>query len=445
MAATTEAQIASLAKFILTEAKRCGATDCDVSMRVSDSVDTTVRMGEVESLENAVQSRGLSFRAFVGQNSAVVSTTDFNKTSLKNVIRDTVEMAKASEPDPDAGLPEAKDLARTGELTDLGLYDPSVSTVEPGRKIELAKAAEAAARAFDKRITNSDGCSFSDSSKISAYANSRGFIGTVQSSVCSLQASVIASEGAEMQSGSWWHQSRSLDTLENPDQIGHEAARRALRSLGARKVESQKCPVVFDQRMAANLLGKFLGAAHGGSIYRKSSFLIDKLGTMIASEKLTIVDDPFMQGGLGSYPWGDEGLRVSKRVIVDKGRLEQYFIDGYASRKLKMAPNGGSATNLYIEPGDKTPEEIISSIKNGLYLTGISGFGFNQTTGDYSLGASGLWIVDGQLSFAVDEITIASTMFDMFHAIEAVGNDLEFRSSISAPTLLIGSMTVGGK
>jgi PmbA protein len=445
MAGTTEAQLESLAKFILTEAKRCGASDCDVSMRVSDSVDTTVRMGEVESLENAVQSRGLSFRAFVGQNSAVVSTTDFNKNALKNIIRDTVEMAKASEPDPDAGLPEAQYLARAEELAELGLYDPSVSSVEPGRKIEMAKAAEAAARAFDKRITNSEGGSFSDSSKISAYANSRGFVGTIQSSVCSLQASVIASQGTEMQSGAWWHQSRALDSLESPDEIGHEAARRALRALGARKVESQKCPVVFDQRMAANLLGKFLGAAHGGSIYRKSSFLVDKLGTVIASDKLTIVDDPFMKGALGSYPWGDEGLRLSKRVIVDKGKLEQYFIDGYASRKLKMAPNGGSATNLYIEPGETSAEDIIKSVKNGLYLTGISGFGFNQTTGDYSLGASGLWIENGQLSFAVDEITIASTMFDMLHAIEAVGNDLEFRSSIASPTLLIGSMTVGGK
>jgi PmbA protein len=224
-----------------------------------------------------------------------------------------------------------------------------------------------------------------------------------------------------------------------------EAARRALRSLGARKVDSQKCPVVFDQRMAANLLGKFAEAARGQSIFRKSSFLLDKLGTSVANTNITIVDDPFMPGGLGSYPWGEEGLRRTKRVIVDKGQLEQYFIDGYSARKLKTAPNGGSPSNLYIMPGNKTAAEIIGSVKNGLYLTSISGFGFNQTTGDYSLGAAGLWIVDGQLAFPVDEITVASTMFDMFHAIEAVGNDLAFRSSISAPTLLIGSMTVGGK
>ncbi len=442
---TMEKKLVALAKFVLAEAKQNGATDCDVSMRVTDSIDTSVRMGEVEALETAVQGRALTVRAFVGHNNASVSTTDFARGSLKNIVRKTVEMAEASEPDPDSGLPNAEHLASSNNLPDLKLFSETLEGIAPGRKIELALAAEAAARSFDKRITNSEGAGFSDSSSTSAYANSLGFIGSFASSMCTLQASVIASEGSEMQSGAWWHHSRSLDTLESPESIGQEAARRALRSLGARKVASQKCPVVFDPRMAADLIGKLAGAASGQSIYRNSSFLVGKIGEMVANKDVTIIDDPLIPGRLGSRPWGPEGLAVKKRVIVREGRLEQYFIDGYAARKLKTVPNGGGSTNLYLEPGKASPKEIIGSVKNGLYLTGISGFGFNQVTGDYSLGASGLWIENGEFSYAVDEITIASTMLEMFNAIEAVGNDLEFRSSVSAPTLLVGRMTIGGK
>jgi PmbA protein len=210
-------------------------------------------------------------------------------------------------------------------------------------------------------------------------------------------------------------------------------------------VDSQKCPVVFDQRMAADLIGKLARAADGTAIYRKSSFLVDKLGEMIANKEITIIDDPHMPGKLGSRPWGSEGLKLKKRTIVNAGRLEQFFLDGYAARKLETVPNGGAQSNLYLQPGKTSPQDIIRSVKNGLFLTGISGMGFNAITGDYSLGASGLWIENGELVFAVDEITIASTLIDMLNAIEAVGNDLEFRSSVSSPTILVGRMTVGGK
>jgi PmbA protein len=210
-------------------------------------------------------------------------------------------------------------------------------------------------------------------------------------------------------------------------------------------VDSQKCPVVFDRQMAANLLGKLAGAASGQAIFRSSSFLVDKLGEMVANKAVTIIDDPYLPGRLGSRAWGPEGLKMAKRTIIGEGRLEQYFVDGYAGRKLKTAPNGGAPSNLYIQPGSASPEEIIKSVQNGLYLTGVSGMGFNATTGDYSLGASGLWIENGELTYAVDEITVASTMQEMLNAVEAVGNDLVFRSSVSAPTLLIGRMTIGGK
>jgi PmbA protein len=445
MAQRTDEQVARLSKYILSAAKRAGATDCDVSITVADSVSTNVRKGEVEALRSVVQSQNIRVRTFVGDRSASVTTTDFNRRTLAATIGDCVETAREADPDPDGGLADADHL-HTGEAhAGLRLFDPNILAVDPKHKTELALAAEAAALGFDKRITNSDGASFSDNNWSWGYASSRGFVGVYRRSFCTLQASVIASQGSEMQEGSWWHKTSSFDALDNPESIGQEAARRALRSLGARKVDSQKCPVVFDPRMAANLLSKLKDAADGSYIYRKSSFLVDKLGASIGNKRLTVVDDPFIPGALGSAPWGDGGLKRGRRVIVNEGVLEQYFLGDYAARKLKTVPNGGSESNLYVQAGESAPEEIIASVKNGLYLTGISGFGYNRTTGDYSLGASGLWIENGELAFPVDEITVASTMNDMLHGIEAVGNDLAMRSSVSAPTLLIGSMSIGGK
>lgn len=445
MTTITEEKIARLCKFVLSVAKRCGATDCDVGIQVTDSVATNVRMGTVESLKNVVQSRYVSLRVFVGNKSASVSTTEFNRRLLAATISDTVELARESEPDPDGGLAEAEHLARVGRYPDLKLFDPRVSAVDSKRKIELALAAEAAALGFDKRISNSSGSSFKDQSYVFGYASSRGFLGVTTQSYCSLTASVVAGQGSEMKTGSWWHQSCSFEGLESPEEIGHEAARRAIRSLGARKVDSQKCPVVFDPQMASDLLSKLSDAAEGSAIYRKNSFLVDRLGKPIASKLLTIVDDPFIPGGLNSGHWGQGGLRRDKRIIVDQGQLVQYFLGAYDARRLNTVPNGGSSSNLFVQPGERTPEEIIGSVKNGLYLTDISGFGFNQTTGDYSLGASGLWIVDGELAFPVDEITVASTLDQMLQGIVAVGNDLSMRSSTSSPTLLIDSMSIGGK
>lgn len=445
MTTTTEDKIGRLCKFVLSVAKRCGATDCDVVVRVADAVTTNVRMGAVESLKSVVQSRYVSLRVFVGDKCASVSTTEFNRRLLAATISDAVELARESEPDPDSGLAEAAHLARLGSCPDLKLYDPQVSAVDSKRKIELALAAEAAALGFDQRITNSSGAGFKDQSYVFGYASSRGFLGVDTRSYCSLSASVVAGEGSGMKTGSWWHQSCSFNGLASPEEIGHEAARRAIRSLGARKVDSQKCPVVFDPQMASDLLSKLRDAAEGSAIYRKNSFLVDRLGKPIASKLLTIVDDPFIPGGLNSGYWGTGGLRREKRIIVDQGQLVQYFIGTYDARRLKTVPNGGSGSNLFVQPGESTPEQIIGSVNNGLYLTGISGFGFNQTTGDYSLGASGLWIVDGELAFPVDEITVASTLDEMLQGIEAVGNDLSMRSAASSPTLLINSMTIGGK
>lgn len=435
-------QLENVAQFVVAEARRLGASDCDISIGAYESVDTGVRLGQVEKLEGA-QGRELRFRAFVGKNSATTRTADFRRRSLTRMVRETVAMARASEPDEFAGLP-ARELLATG-VPDLGLADAALKELPVGVKIDLAMQAEAAARAVDPRITNSKGAGFSDSRGISVYANSLGFLGSYEGTSCTLHATVVASENGAMQVGGWWSSSRKLAGLESAEAIGATAAAHALRQLGARKVASQVVPVVFDPQMAGRLLGQFASAAMGASIYRQASFLVGKLGQPVASKEVQIIDDGRLPGALGSRPFDAEGLPTGTRAIVADGVLQSYFLGSYAARKLGTAPNGGSITNLYMQAGKVSPEEIIRSVSNGLYLTNVSGPGFNVVTGDYSLGASGIWIENGQLAYPVEEITVAGNLLEMFASIEAIGSDLVFRSSVNAPTIKIARMTVAGK
>lgn len=436
------AVLEGVARFIIEEATRLGATDADVTISTSESVDTTVRLGVVEELQGA-QSRGVSLRVFVGKRSASSSSSDLRRPSLRKMVKTTIALARASEEDPTAGLPEAHQFAKN--IPDLGLYDSSIPAIAVEKKIEMALAAEAAARSADPRITNSEGASFSDGGGIHVYATTRGFLGSYAGNWCSLNTQVVASQDGQMQVNGWGSSSRSLAGLESPEAIGKKAAARALRQLGARRVKSQVVPVVFDQQMAARLLGQFVGAASGTAIYRKSSFLLGKLDEVVASKAVTIIDDPLMPGKIGSRPFDGEGLPMRRRTIVDAGKLTTYLVGCYAGRKLGCEPNSASVGNLYLAPGTKSPEEIIASVKNGLYLTSVSGPGFNAVTGDYSLGASGIWIEDGKLAFPVSGITVASNLLDMFAGILEVGNDLEFRSSTNSPTILIDKMTVAGE
>ena len=325
------------------------------------------------------------------------------------------------------------------------LSDDAASKLSAKEKIAMAMAAEAAARAVDSRINNSKGAGFSDARGVTVKANSRGLLAAYEGSSCSLSATVIATDEAGMQLGGWGSSSRSLAGLQSPETIGKIAAEHALRQLGARRVKSQSCPVVFDPQMAARLVSQFVAAAGGRSIYRKSSFLLDKLGKVVASGLVNIVDDPLIPGGLASRPFDGEGLPSSKRVIVGDGILETYLLGVYSARKLGKTPNGGSTSNLYLKAGTTSPDDIIASVKNGLYLTSVSGPGFNATTGDYSVGASGLWIENGKIAFPVQGITIAGNVVDMFNGIEAVGSDLEFRSSVNAPTIKVSKMMIAGE
>jgi PmbA protein len=287
-----------------------------------------------------------------------------------------------------------------------------------------------------------------------AYASSQGFSGAYETSSFSLSATPVAAQNGEMQRDSWYHVTRKRSRLDAPEEIGRVAARRALRRLGARRVKTAEVPVIFDPETAASLLRHIAGAAAGPALYRQASFLLGKLGQPIAAPSITIVDDGTMPGGLGSRPFDGEGLPIRKTVVVDNGVLASYLLDTYTGRKLGLpsthhaARDGSgvsvSTTNLFLAPGTASPDELVRSVKQGLYVTELIGFGVNGVTGDYSRGAVGLWIDNGELAYPVEEITVAGNLLEMFHAVEGVGNDLVFRDRTAAPTVLIGRMTVAG-
>jgi PmbA protein len=370
------------------------------------------------------------------------------------MVRSAIELAGITTEDPHAGLPDACDL---GSISgDLGLYCNDVEGLATELKIDVARRAEDAALRADSRITNSEGASFDTHQGRHAFANSRGFAAEYQASYCSLSTVPVAREGESMERDYWVTSARGFAGLEKPEDVGRIAAQRAVRRLGARKVETQKVPVVFEPRTARTLLDNIFAAVHGGAIYRNESFLAGKLGERVASEKLTVVDDGTIPGLFGTSPFDDEGVPTRRTVVIENGVLKSYLLNTYTARKLGLHTTGNASRglagnagvgngNLYIERGAASPEQLIAGIPDGFYVTELIGFGVNIVTGDYSRGAVGLWIRNGELAFPVSEVTIAGTLQQMLLNLEAIGSDLEFRGSMAAPTLLVAEMTVGGR
>jgi PmbA protein len=436
---------------LLKQAMRRGATAADAFVVEEQSFSAQVRLGQVDTVKHA-REQHMALRVFVGKSVAAASTSDLSGEAMSRLVDEAVSLARVTSPDEMAGLPEAGELA--SQVPDLDLSDPHGHDVAPEEKIELARRCEAAALAADARVTNSEGGDFADRRARYAYATSHGFSGEYRTSSFSLAVSPVASQNGEMQRDSWYHVTRKRARLDAPEEIGRIAARRTVRRLGARRVKTAEVPVIFDPDMAATLVRHIAGAASGPSLYRRASFLVGKLGERIAAPSITIVDDGTMAGALGSRPFDGEGLPVRRTVVVDQGVLRSYLLDTYTGRKLGLPSThhaardgsgvGVSTTNLYLAAGDRDPADLIRSVKSGLYVTELIGFGVNGVTGDYSRGAVGLWIENGELAYPVEEITVAGNLLDMFHAIEAVGNDLVFRDRTAAPTLLIGRMTVAG-
>ena len=323
-------------------------------------------------------------------------------------------------------------------------------------KVDLAKRAEEAALSFDPRISNSEGASFDTYLGRHVFANSRGFAGQYRSSYCSLGVAPIARDGDSMERDSWDTTSRRFASLETPESVGRTAAERALRRLHAVKVDTQKVPVVFEPRTARSLLDHIFDAVHGMSVYRHESFLAGKLGEKVASDDVTVIDDGAIPGLFGTSPFDDEGVPSRRTVVIERGVLKSYLLNSYAARKMGMKTTGNASRgltgnagighgNFYVEKGVQSPEQIVAGIANGFYVTELIGFGVNVVTGDYSRGAAGLWIRNGELAYAVSEVTIAGNLKEMLLGLETLGSDLEFRRSMSAPTIKIGEMTVGGR
>lgn len=441
-----------LASDVLARAKDCGATEADVVVADGETFSVQVRVGAVDRLTKAREKR-LGLRVFVGKRSATTSTSDFSKESLERLVSETCTLAKAVVEDQVSGLPDAVQMAR--DWPDLDLYDDTTLGTET--QIEWAKRGEAAAFAADPRVTNSEGAEFDSSSGRVVLANSHGFVGSYKSSSYSLSVSPIATDpgtGA-MQRDAWYEVQRKFLRLASAESIGQEATKRAVRRLGARKVATKRVPVVFDQETAGSLLANLCGAVSGYGLYKRASFLLDQLGQTIASDLITVYDDGRMAGGLGSRPFDGEGLATRKNTIVERGVLKSYLLDTYSGKKLGLSSTGNAArsvgespsvgpTNFYLVPGVKSPQDIIGSVKEGLYVTDLIGFGINMVTGDYSRGACGFWIENGELTYPVEEITIAGNLKEMFKHIEMVGSDLVFRGRIASPTVKITEMMVAG-
>lgn len=441
-----------LAMDLLAKAKRGGATEADIIVADGETFSVQVRLGAVDRLTKA-REKHLGLRVFVGKRSASTSTSDFSADSLNQLVAETCTLAKAVVEDQVSGLPEADQMA--GERPDLDLYDSTRLNTE--QQIELAKRVEAAAMSMDERVTNSEGGDFDSSSGRVVLGNSHGFLGEYQSSSFSMSVSPIATdvETGAMQRDSWYDVQRKFVKLASPDAVGLEAARRTVRKLGARKVATQRVPVIFDSETAGSLMGNLCSAVSGYSLYKGASFLAGQLDKSLAPEYVTVYDDGRVVGGLGSRPFDGEGLPTRKTTVVERGVLKSYLLDTYSGRKLGMASTGNASrsvgenpsvgpTNFYLAPGTKTAQDIIKTVKLGLYVTDLIGFGINMVTGDYSRGAAGFWIEGGELAYPVEEITIAGNLKEMFAGIEMIGSDLVFRGRIASPTVKIAEMMVAG-
>ena len=469
--ATPQHELRGMAEDVVARALRAGASDAEAVAYEADEFGVTVRLGQVEQLTES-GSRALGLRVFFaedgGQRTASTSTSDLSADGIARLVRGAVELARVTGTDPFAGLPDREAFGML-DIGTLALHFSDVDDIPPAERIEIARRCEAAALGYDSRIQNSGGAHFDASSSHRILANSRGFSGEYRRSYCGFSVTPIAQDASgAMQRDYWYSSARSARLLAQPEEIGRIAATRALRRLGARRVPTQQCPVIFSSEVARGLMGNLLGAADGDSIYRNASMFSGKLGEQVAGENITMVDDGTMvfdhalpngetlrTGGFGTSPFDGDGLPTRRTVIVERGVLKNLMLNTYTARKLNMHSTGKASRglagapgigggNYFLEPGTLTPEQIIGDVKSGLYVLSTMGFGVNLVTGDYSQGASGLWIENGELAYPVEEITIAGNLKEMFRNVVAIGNDLEFLSSGAVPTVRIEGMTVAG-
>ena len=449
------AGLEEIAARALARLRDAGATG-DVVLVESDSHEVRVRDEEIDFVRQA-REQALGIRALIangdGTRSATTSTSDLEDAAVDRMVDETLALARAIAPDPAAGLPEN---GFTEHVPDLALYTEEDRNVSVEARIEDARLAERAARESDPRIQNSEGSQASSEFSEIVYGNTAGFVGSYPSSSHGLYCEPLAEEDGSKRRDYWMTVSRRLDGLEDPASVGRRAATRAVRKLGARPVKTCEVPVIFDELNARGLLAQAVGLVSGYAVYRHQSCWADQLGEMVASDLITVIDDGRLPGGLGSKPFDGEGLPTRRKTLIGEGRLETWLLDTYSGRKLGMASTGNASrgvggpprvgsTNCWIEPGTLTTDEIIADTERGLLVTELMGMGFNPVTGDYSRGAAGLWIENGEIAYPVEEITIASNFKNMMRGIDRVGRELLWFGRIAAPALRIEKMTVAGE
>lgn len=441
-------QFQQIVEDVLALAKGLGTSDAGAEVSEGSGTSVSVRKGEVENVErNRDKSVGVS--VYMGQRRGNASTSDFSRAALEQTVRAAFDIARFTAEDPVAGLPDAEDLVSADEAAlDLDLFHPW--DLQADVAAELARRAEAAAMATDKRITNSEGGAVSAQQSHFWAGNSRGFRGGYASSRHSISVSPIAGKGSQMQRDYWYSSQRDALELASPEAIGRYAAERALSRLKSRKIATCKVPVLFESTVAAGLLGGYVQATSGGALYRKATFLQDSLGKQVLPAHIDVTEDPHQRRGKGSAPFDDEGVRTRARQVVSGGVVQGYFLSSYSARKLGMRTTGhaGGSQNLCMksrltQPGDHL-DEMLRKLGRGLFVTELMGQGVNYVTGDYSRGAAGYWVEGGRIVHPVHEVTIASNLRDMLMDIQAVGADVFNMGAKTTGSVLLGQMKVAG-
>lgn len=443
----------ALAKKLVQRALKRGAKQAEAFLQVGRQADVRVRDGEIEDLTQAT-SKGVGLRVFVKNRLGFAWTSDFDPASLDGFVDRAIVLAQVSAANPLNGLPGKGDL---GRWPDVGpLFDDAVASLPPDWKINASLEMEKIVRAYDPRIKTIESVGAGESVSEVYLASSAGVHGSYRGTTVYLYAAPVATDGSQLQTSYWYDAKRFLGDLATPEAVAKEAARRAVRLLGATKVKSQRVPVIFDPVMAASFVNTIAAAANGDAVFKKSSFLAAKKGKTIAPPTVSIIDDGLLPKGLATSPFDGEGVATRRTAIVERGVLKSFLYDAFTARKAKTRPTGNASrgyrslpsigtNNLYLEAGARAPEELIKEVRNGFYVTAMLGHGANLVTGEYSRGANGLWIENGELTRPVQEVTVAGNLTQMLQDLDAIGSDLQFHGSTGAPTIRFKELTISGE
>ena len=448
-------RLIALGERVVKRAKAAGADVAEAVVGQGRHLSVKVRLGEPELVEEA-GSMSIGLRVMQDQRVAATSTSDLSEAGLQRFVEDAMELVALSEADPYAGPPDPKLLSKREQHVDLDLFDPSVEEIDAARALAMATEAERVALAVDPRLTNSDGATVTRQAGASAIVTSGGFAGGMRGTYASIVVSPVGDDGdGKLRAGHHWSARRHLAELDAPEAVGLEAARRTLAKLGARKLPTQEVAVIFDPDTARSIVGLVAGCITGGSVWRKASYLAERLGQSIASPLVTIIDDPTIPRAPGSRAFDGEGLLGHRNVVVREGVLASFLLDSYSARRLDSASTasasrgssggvGASTTNFFLQPGTMSADELLRSTDRALYVTDMMGFGFNAVTGDFSRGAAGFWVEAGERQYPVAEVTVSLNLDELLKRIDAVASDLDMRTSIAAPTFRVSAMTVAG-